>query len=592
MISVDDDTMLSTSLSASSSSSSLVIVDYDEVKEIPSSLQQPMEEIDPIVQAEDEGTYILSSQDATTRHDHDSSRKHVENLSSPSATPVKIGGPGSKLPRIVESFLAWVLALSCLSVACWYFFVVGASHEEKDKDKKKMQERTLYAVPLMTHSPRELLSVATVHGIMHRYQQLQTLLQQARFHPHASKDDNHKALVAFVRNNELARRLTSLIMVQRHRRPSLWHEFSMYLSEHTTNANKSGALLSILQSIWPKLVSLPQDRYCSSDSTTFDMSVIIPLYKENGLELLSRLSELADAADDCRSVEFIIVNAGGCTHMTKVKEVLQSADSIRKRCCVSILDYMDGGGRGPCLNYGARHGKGRFLTFLHADTRLSRHWDTAIRKTLTPDSNRLVTTFCAFSFAIDKSLIKPSNTAEKSYIPPGLNAIETTANWRCRLFQLPYGDQCLTIPRYIFEFVGGFPDQCLMEDYELVRLLRQRIRISQQTGSLMAAEEFQMLPMRAFCSPRRWQSFGVLYVTFTNSRIVQLYNSAINHDNQDSTGEEKGEDNLVFPPMSADEALFCRYYGTSMAPPRKHPEHSPWEIRLFREDRNKDKKLR
>jgi hypothetical protein len=72
MISADDDTMLSTSLSASSSSSSLVIVDYDEVKEIPSSSQQPMEEIDPVVQGEDDDVYILSSQNATTRHDHDS----------------------------------------------------------------------------------------------------------------------------------------------------------------------------------------------------------------------------------------------------------------------------------------------------------------------------------------------------------------------------------------------------------------------------------------------------------------------------------------------------------------------------------------
>lgn len=45
------------------------------------------------------------------------------------------------------------------------------------------------------------------------------------------------------------------------------------------------------------------------------------------------------------------------------------------------------------------------------------------------------------------------------------------ANLRSR-FGLPYGDQGLLLPRALYQSVGGYPDQPLMEDVAMARLLR------------------------------------------------------------------------------------------------------------------------
>ena len=110
-----------------------------------------------------------------------------------------------------------------------------------------------------------------------------------------------------------------------------------------------------------------------------------------------------------------------------------------------------------------------------------------------------------------------------------------------------------------------------MEDYELVQLLRQRSRITSQlaagqysasikssnTSLLPSEERIQFLRQQAFCSPRRWQALGVIHVTATNSRIVHLYNTAVNNDSETRNG---GSDKKLL----ADEQLFCHYYNTNL----------------------------
>jgi hypothetical protein len=99
-----------------------------------------------------------------------------------------------------------------------------------------------------------------------------------------------------------------------------------------------------------------------------------------------------------------------------------------------------------------------------------------------------------------------------------------------------------------------------MEDYELVSLLRRRatlFSVSHAPGNI-AREKLAIIPGDpALCSPRRWQKFGVLYVTFMNSKFVNLY-----------AGARK---------MDPDE-LFQLYYGK--APPTRDAIESPWEVEL------------
>ena len=126
-----------------------------------------------------------------------------------------------------------------------------------------------------------------------------------------------------------------------------------------------------------------------------------------------------------------------------------------------------------------------------------------------------------------------------------------TANIRTQLFSLPYGDQVISIPRNVFEFLGGYPDQCLMEDYELVALLRTRAALITKQPEQLKIIQGQP----ALCSPRRWQKFGVLYVTFMNSKLVNLYASGMHPDD-----------------------LYKRYYNNS--PPARLNKLSQWEVEM------------
>jgi hypothetical protein len=212
-------------------------------------------------------------------------------------------------------------------------------------------------------------------------------------------------------------------------------------------------------------------------------------------------------------------------------------------------------GRGPCLNCGAAQSEGRLLAFCHSDTQLPLNWDATILATF-PSTAAVVTTAatransCAFGFGID---ISASGLNGKG-TPPGIQAVETTANWRCRLWSLPYGDQCLTLPAKVFRQLGGFPHQCFMEDYELIALLRQRVAWTHRRFGL-PVEALRILPgPPALCSPRRWQRWGVLYVTYMNSRLVNLYASGV-------------------PP----EDIYARYYGEYLS---EADSLAPWEQEL------------
>ena len=60
---------------------------------------------------------------------------------------------------------------------------------------------------------------------------------------------------------------------------------------------------------------------------------------------------------------------------------------------------------------------------------------------------------------------------------PGLEFLRVTSNWRARLLGQVFGDQALFVRRSVFDALGGFPDQPLLEDFELSRRLRARGRL-------------------------------------------------------------------------------------------------------------------
>jgi len=68
-----------------------------------------------------------------------------------------------------------------------------------------------------------------------------------------------------------------------------------------------------------------------------------------------------------------------------------------------------------------------------------------------------------------------------------------------------------------------------MQDYELVALLRKRAALLDDGHG--PGEALKIIPGEpALCSPRRWQKFGVLFVTFMNSKFVNLYSGGLGPD--------------------------------------------------------------
>lgn len=134
-------------------------------------------------------------------------------------------------------------------------------------------------------------------------------------------------------------------------------------------------------------------------------------------------------------------------------------------------------GRARQMNAGAQACGRALLLFLHADTRLPEAADAVVCAALA------VHAWGRFDVHIDGR-------------PRMLRVVAALMNLRSRLSGIATGDQAIFVRRDVFEAVGGFPDQPLMEDIELsCRLLR----VSRPA----------CLRARVRTSGRRWEQRGV-----------------------------------------------------------------------------------
>ena len=206
------------------------------------------------------------------------------------------------------------------------------------------------------------------------------------------------------------------------------------------------------------------------------ISVIIATLNEEPL-LEGTLAGLRDN----ENIEVIVVDGGSSDGTIATAE----------RLGVTVLTRT--GGRGAQFNAGAARATGDTLLFLHADTRLPADFATQVHSTLSVPG----VSAGAFGFCIDA---------------PGfaLRLIERLVGWRCRLLQMPYGDQAIFMTAATFAQVGGFPEIPLMEDYEIVRRLRRLGRVA-------------LAPGRARISARRWLRVGPWRTTIVNQLILAGY---------------------------------------------------------------------
>ena len=210
------------------------------------------------------------------------------------------------------------------------------------------------------------------------------------------------------------------------------------------------------------------------------VSIVIPVLRDSA-QLERLLSSLARAGHDS-AVEIVVANGdpGDGT-----------LAPLRTR--YPAVRWVAGPpGRGRQMNAGAAVAAGRWLLFLHADTRLDGRWLDALRQA---ESHGAVGG--AFRFTLDSPR-------------PAARVIERGVAWRTRWLGLPYGDQGLFVRRDAFEALGGYRPYPLMEDVDLVRRLRRH-------GALSLSR----LPVRT--SARRWERDGWIRRSLRNLILLALY---------------------------------------------------------------------
>ena len=175
------------------------------------------------------------------------------------------------------------------------------------------------------------------------------------------------------------------------------------------------------------------------------------------------ISVIIPTLDSASSIEATLASLVAGVHAGLVREVIfadgGSRDDIHTLAEVSGARLIETAraGRGGQLKAGARIAKGDWYLFLHSDTELGGAWPMAVKAHLhNPDAAGY------FRLRFDQTGPFPAMVA-------------SWANLRSRFFCMPYGDQGLLIHRDLYEAVGGYPDQPLMEDVAICRRLGRRL---------------------------------------------------------------------------------------------------------------------
>ena len=198
--------------------------------------------------------------------------------------------------------------------------------------------------------------------------------------------------------------------------------------------------------------------------TANQLSIIVPILNESEQlpDLLEHLSLWKQVGCDV-----ILVDGGSVDQSYELAEA-QGFKVLRSER-----------GRALQMNTGAAEACGDCLLFLHADTRLPKHADQLILRTMQETS----ADWGRFNVCI----------TGRSFM---FKVIAWFMNHRSCLSSIVTGDQGIFIRKQLFEKVGGFPVQPLMEDIEFSKRLKKIVKPA-------------ALKEKVTTSGRRWEQRGI-----------------------------------------------------------------------------------
>ena len=193
------------------------------------------------------------------------------------------------------------------------------------------------------------------------------------------------------------------------------------------------------------------------------LGIVVPVLDE-AAGIVAMLQALAPLR--ARGAELIVVDGG--SRDATVERARPLADQL----------LAAPRGRARQMNAGAAAVRAEVLLFLHADTRLPPDAEALIARALRAGAD-----WGRFDVRIDGR-------------PWMLAVVAALMNRRSRWTGIATGDQAIFVRRAVFDQVGAYPDQPLMEDIELSRRLR-------------AIGRPACLRARVTTSGRRWETRGV-----------------------------------------------------------------------------------
>ena len=248
---------------------------------------------------------------------------------------------------------------------------------------------------------------------LERYQQLKAYLHEMTNKPEWSDEE----LVQVIRHDDIARRLTSLTM-----RPTttLDHESHVY----TTPLGQQ------LVKLWPALLQLPPPP--SIQRFKLDISLIVPAYRERGVDVANKLRNALNTCQNPSKVQVIIVDAGSCTLLQEEINSLHEMNGENWRLSHSKMEEDEDP---VSILVPVMHLEKSILFVIPTP---HCHLNGMSRfKRLYPIQLQIHVPF-------PLELIRTGLNGDP--YPPGIRAVEMTANIRTHLYSLPYGDQVLSVP--------------------------------------------------------------------------------------------------------------------------------------------------